>query len=354
MDQEVYNGLRSSLDDSEPSEESLEDVPVQDEPSYIEFAPSFLAMEDPPVHYLVNELIPSGVLILPHGEPRTMKTWAALELAVSVATDRLGFNLERFATQSAYPVLYSSQEDDARRVRDRVKRLLRGRGIERYPETLAFAVHKGIDLENAKWQSRLCEDIQRYGFKLVVFDPIRRYSSSVDKGPAEVRMITSFLRRLCVETGTSIVIVHHDVKPNAQMPDNRRRGHRASGGDWFAAAECPMMFEPAGNGRTLVIPEDYKFSSDPRPFVFRLEEDTAKASIRLVGEDVAATEANTLALDEKVVQYLTEHKGSSGRSIVRGCRARREDVAESLVRLFETNRIDSVNVGRKKEWFLRA
>lgn len=321
---------------------------------YIESASAFLGIEDPPIRYLVNELLPEQTIALGHGEPRTRKTWSALELVIAVATGSPAFGMDRFSVSDPCPVLYLSQEDSARQVRLRVKRFLEGRGISSFPPTLHFAVHKGIDLENPEWQSRLIEDIRAFGFRLVAFDPIRRFSPNVDKGPAEVRNVTAFLRRICVETGASVYIVHHDVKPSAQGPDSRRRSQKASGGDWFAASECPIAFEPAGENRTLVIPEDYKFSADPEPFMFTIQEDSEKTWVRLIGEPATADQAQDLAIDEKVMSYITDHPGTSGNGIAKGIRGRREIVTDALHRLEQAERIDSMKDKNRVRWFQKG
>ncbi|HYK92122.1 MAG TPA: bifunctional DNA primase/polymerase [Acidobacteriota bacterium] len=326
---------------------------------YIEFASAFLAIEDPPVRYISNELIPEGVLVIPHGEPRTGKTWGVEDLAIAVATGTPAFGLERFAVPGPVPVLYSSQEDAAREVRIRARALLRGRGIERFPETLAFAVHKGINLQSLEWQERLIAGIKSNDFRLVIFDPIRRYAPDCDKGPGEVRTITGYLRRITVETGATVLCVHHDVKPNPQNNDERRRSHKASGGDWFAAAECPISFERAGAGSTLVVPEDYKYSVDPQPFSFKLETDDPRnpTIARLIGETTTAEDSKILALQERILTYLSEHSaGVSGSSIIKTCRIRREDGFAALDLLLKSGQVDCVGLpgkGRKQTWFLR-
>ena len=162
--------------------------------------------------------------------------------------------------------------------------LLRGRGIEAFPDTLAFSIHKGIDLENEQWQQRLMEDIKRHEFEYVIFDPIRRYASCADKGPSDVMQVTRVLRQIVTNTGCTIDLVHHDVKPPKDGHDQRRRSHRASGGDWFAASECPVRFETIGNDTSLVIPEDYKFTVDPAPFKVTYVTDCD--GVRLVGENL--------------------------------------------------------------------
>jgi hypothetical protein len=325
---------------------------------YIEFAPSFLAVEDPPTKDLISELLQEGVFNLDHGEPRVRKSWGAAEQALALATGTHAFGMERFKAAGPLPVLYSSQEDTAALVRRNFKALLRGRGITSWPETLAFSVHKGINLESPEWQKALIHDVLRYGFRLVIFDPIRRYSPNVDKGPSEVAEITQFLRRLIVETGATVKAVHHDVKPKADGRDERRRSHKASGGDWFAAAECPIAFETAGENSTLVIPEDYKLSTDPAPFSFRLETDDPRnpTEARLIGETASADDAKSLALVAKISDYLQGNSvGASQSAIAKHCRARKDDVIAALdlmIRHGEADCYGGGGRGKKQTWFL--
>jgi hypothetical protein len=251
--------------------------------------------------------------------------------------------MERFKISAPVPVLYSSQEDSARDVRGRAKALLAGRGIKEFPETLAFAVHKGINLESYEWHEKLLRDVALHGFRFVTLDPIRRYAPNADKGPSEVRAITGYLRRLVIQTGTTVGAVHHDVKPGMDGKDDRRRGHKASGGDWFAAAECPIAFEVVGSDRTLVVPEDYKFSVDPQPFNFRFEADDPRTPswMRLIAESSSAEDAKALALRQKVLDYLNEHSAeASGNAIAKALRMRREDAGGVLDRLLRDGRVD--------------
>src|SRR5262249_34692312 len=113
---------------------------TEDDSTYIEFAPEFLSRDDPQREYLVPELAPAGVMTLFHGDPRARKSWAALDMAVAMATGTPAFGLERFTPAKPINVLYTSQEDSPFDVRLRAKALLKGRGIEQFPETLAFSV----------------------------------------------------------------------------------------------------------------------------------------------------------------------------------------------------------------------
>ncbi len=327
------------------------------ESQYIEFAPSFLSVQDPPTAYLIHELLPEGVLALDHGEPRTRKSWAAVEQAVALATGTPAFGLDRFAVPHKQPALYSSQEDNAVLVRKRTKAVLRGRGIDGFPETLAFSVHKGINLESAEWHDRLIRDVQHHGFRLVVLDPVRRFAPNADKGPAEVCAITTYLRRLVIETGATVCLVHHDTKPPADGRDNRRRSQKASGGDWFAASECPMSVEKIDESTSMAIPEDYKVSTDPQPFTFKLETDDPRnpTIARLIGQNADAGQVTDLVAQQKILSYLKEQKTASGSRVAKGCKMNKETALTALDQLFRAGRVDCVKATKKGQadrWFI--
>lgn len=349
--------IAQSVSRYEPAEDPRAAEPKADF-DYIEFAPSFLAVEDPPIRYLVGELMPEAVIALDHGEPRTRKSWFEQEIAIALATGTNAFGMDRFKILEPVPVLYSSQEDAAQLVRMRAKAILKARGINQFPETLAFSIHKGITFESHEWREALIRDTIRHNFRLLIFDPIRRYAQNADKGPSEVNEITTYLRRLVVETGATVKIVHHDVKPKADNRDDRRRSHKASGGDWFAASECPVSFEIAGENQTLVIPEDFKLSISPEPFTFRLETDDPMSPTwaRLIGETASADDAKTLALTAKILEYLRENStGATQSAIAKYCRARKDDVIASLNSLLKTGDADCYGGGgrgKKQTWFL--
>lgn len=321
--------------------------------AWIEPARDFLAAEDPPEVFLVEELLPAGVLCLVHGEPRARKSWFALELAVAIASGTPAFGLARFSVREPAAVLYSSQEDARPRVRKRAQRFLRGRGLAN-PPGLYFSVHADINLEDEAWQQTMIQGCQERGIKAVILDPIRRYSPNVDKGPAEVRAVTQFLRRLAIEAECTVVIVHHDVKPGKDE-DTRRRGHRASGGDWFAASEAPIHLEPAGRDASLVVPEDYKFSEDPKPFVFRIEGTSEAPTVRLVAESASAADAKALVDEEKVLAYLAEHPGVPTNALRKAVRLGKDTLPEVLASLERSGQVDSCAGPRKSTlWFLAS
>lgn len=319
---------------------------------WIDHGPTFLGQVDPPLKYIINELIPSGVIALLHGEPRTRKSWAALDIAIAASAGLCAFGLSRFLAPEPAPTLYSSQEDAARLVRLRCSAMLKGRGID-CPPLLSFAVHKGISLEQPAWHELLIKDILAAKIRLVIFDPVRRFAANADNGPADVRAITGYLRRLTIATGATVLIVHHDVKPPSNGVDNRRRGHKASGGDWFAASEAPIGLEVVGDS-TMAYPESYKLSADPEPFSFIVKTDDSRypTVARINAETTTAADAGLLAIDEAVLLYLTGKPGATGYGIIKGTKKSSDVVRASLDRLFSVGKIDCKDGPRNSQiWF---
>jgi hypothetical protein len=305
---------------------------------YIQPVAAFLAEEDPPVNAIFPELLPCGVIMLLHGEPRARKSLAAFELALAAATGTPAFGLTRFTPPDAVIVLYVQEEDPRILTRLRLRALVRARCGENCPDTLHVAVRRGIDLDDPVWVDRLIVHLKGLGAKLLVLDAARRLSAKTDEGPAKVRELTKVLRDIVTTAGVSIVIVHHDVKPPSNGQDQRRRGQRASGGDWFAACECPVHVEKTGPRESLMFPEDFKFSADPAPFTFIC--DIADGLItRIMGADTTSENAERAGVRGKVLEWLRIHGPASKTSMQKAGLARWEALTPVLEALCREGKI---------------
>jgi len=271
--------------------------------SYIETIAEFLDAADPPLTWLFPELLPAGVLMLLHGEPRAKKSLVAFELALAAATGTPPFGLARFRPGPAVPVFYIQEEDPRTPTKARLDRLVRERCGPTRPATLHVAIRQGVDLDDPAWVEQIITDCQRLHIRLLVFDAARRLSIKTDEGPAKVRELMAALRAIVTRAEVTIIIVHHDIKPPVIGQDLRRRSQRASGGDWFAGSECPVHVERVDARESLVYPQDYKFSADPIPFTFSCELD-GRLITRLVGRDTTTDHAETAGERGKLLEWL--------------------------------------------------
>jgi len=277
---------------------------------YLEPIGQFIAEDDPPQPYIIPELLPAGVVALLHGSPRARKTLGAFELALCAATGTPAFGLKRFTPERRVGVLWIQEEDPRNQTRPRVRRLVQERCGSMPPDTLQVSVRRGVNLDDPLWVARIIEDAKRHHAKLIVFDAARRLSALTDEGPAKVRQLTAVFRSIVTEAGVAVIVVHHDVKDPQTGQDLRRRGQRASGGDWFAASECPIHVERVGDGETLVYPQDYKFSQDPAPFTFSCEYDGLLIKA-LVGRDTTTAHAETAGVRGKLLAWIQANPNCS-------------------------------------------
>src|SRR5207247_5471831 len=113
-----------------PSETSASD--------YLETLAAFLVEDDPPLSVIIPDLLPCGVIMLLHGEPRARKSLAAFELALAAATGTAPFGLKRFAPDPAEPLVvhYIQEEDPRPLTRTRLRPLVKARCDEKIPATL--------------------------------------------------------------------------------------------------------------------------------------------------------------------------------------------------------------------------
>lgn len=312
---------------------------------YIEPIAAFLAEVDPPMEHIFPEFLPCGVIMLLHGDPRARKTLAAFELALSAATGTEPFGLPRFRPLEPVGVLYVQEEDPRPLTRPRLRRLVQERCGDAMPALLHVVVRRGVDLDDPVWVARLTEDLKRFNIKLLVLDAARRLSSKTDEGPAKVRELIGVLRSIVLGADVTIIIVHHDIKPTRDGQDQRRRGQRASGGDWFAGCECPVHVERVDGTETLVYPQDYKFSTDPAPFTFTC--DVAGGLVtRLVGADTSTAQAERAGVGGKILEWLGANGPSTKTAMKKAGLGRWETIEDALDVLCKGGRVDA-GPGRK-------
>jgi hypothetical protein len=314
-----------------------------------ESAPAFLARLDtsdrPPD--LVAQLIPGIGSGMTFGHPRTMKTLTLLDLSLACATGTPPFQLAHLQVPRAISVLYVSEEDPAVEVRDRLRALANGRGIE-MPDRLHVSIQRSIDLDDATWQHRLIDYVRTHGIALAIVDPARGSTAAVDQGPRELKPFADFLRHFQRETGAVWWLGHHEVKPPKDgSADTRARPQRASGGGLFSIVDSPLHAERVDDARVLLTPAGYKFSTAPDPFVIRLEADASSRPtwMRLVGESSTGTDAVRLAL-------LTDHAGLSGTKVAQHLRRNKVDVLGALEILHHAGRADFYTRGQAHLWFI--
>lgn len=307
---------------------------------------------------IISKLIPGQGITLFHGQPRALKSWVAEDIGLSAALGVAAFGLERFRPARVTRTWFITEEDAAAEVHRRFRCLLAGRSLPVHDLPLLISAGKGIDLDNARWQSEVIDIAVRDEVGLTIIDPLRSVTLAVDQGPRDLAPFARFCRRFIRETGSTLLCVHHDVKPAAGKADDRARPHRASGGGIFSIADAPIHCESLAASLALVTPSHFKFSIAPAPFTVRLETDDAQRPTvaRLVGADATGATGGTADVDlrGRLIAFLTAHPQSTGSSIARGVHCAKAATLTTLDALRSEGLIDSVQRGQARLWALTA
>ncbi|WP_420595112.1 AAA family ATPase [Deinococcus sp.] len=160
-----------------------------------------------PQRFVVKDLIPAGLLMLA-GAPKIGKSWAVLDLALSVASGRSFLGRET----DAGDVLYLALEDTPRRLQERLKLVAPGTDWDTLPLefwTEAEAIDDG-GLEAVTEWLRAAQNP-----KLIVIDVWGRFALKSPSAKNEYDHLTQTfqpLQALAAEYGVAIVLVHHTRK----------------------------------------------------------------------------------------------------------------------------------------------
>lgn len=178
-----------------------------------------MATEFPPQKFVVENLLPVGLSMLA-GAPKLGKSWASLDLALSVATGRPF--MSRATDQGA--VLYLALEDSPRRLQERLQRIGPGVDWEDLPLELWTEIEP-VDAGGLTALREWLEGAERP--RLIIADIWGRFESRTPSTKNDYDRITQTMQpiqALAVEFDVAILLIHHTKKST---------GEGAQGGDPF-------------------------------------------------------------------------------------------------------------------------
>jgi hypothetical protein len=198
----------------------------------------------PPVRYVVPNLVPEGLSML-CGRPKIGKSWAALEIAIGVATGRGCFG--GLETEQG-DVLYAALEDNPRRLQRRIDKLLSPVSSS-WPLGLTLTtswrrLDKGGVTDITEWIKEADKP------RLVILDtlagvkPIRTNS-----GYAEDYESLTNIHRLANDIGIAVLVLHHTRKMDADDPIDTISGTLGLAG----CADTLLVFAGTSQGMTLYV-----------------------------------------------------------------------------------------------------
>jgi hypothetical protein len=199
-----------------------------------------------PVSFLVPGLIPEGLTILA-GRPKVGKSWMALDLALAKACGR--FVLGDIHLPEG-DVLYAALEDNDRRLRSRIERILTQQA-QAWPARLTLATRwrrldkGGVD-DAKEWAAGVPDPSLIIFDTLAVVRPDRQNKDTMYEG--DYRSVAE-LQAWAGQAGIAIIVLHHQRKMESDDPIDSVSGTLGLTG----AVDTVCVLGRTGKGTTLYV-----------------------------------------------------------------------------------------------------
>jgi hypothetical protein len=299
-------------------QDGLEATVRNDDPDdgwYVDAA-DLLAEPDPgPTQWLVEDLVVEEALTAAVGRWKTTKSYAMLELAISIVSGQPAFGA--LAIPEPGPVVFVIEESGRAALWRRLDALSRGRAIVREDlRGLLLAPNKRVKLDDEGWQARLVELGQRVRPRLFIFDPLSRMKQPARDESASKDMATviEFLRLLRDETGAGVSFVHHL---------GHQGEHMRGSSDLESVWESRLSWKKNEQGLIELASEHREAEAGPT-LRYRISWDAETRTIRFPLEQLPAE------LLESVRAYLAENPDASASDVVTALGRRKQEVLRAV------------------------
>jgi hypothetical protein len=205
--------------------------------------------EAPPAHsWLVDGLLPAGMLCFVAGPPKRGKTWLGIGLALALA---LGATFADHRTPEPRHVLYAALEGSRTGLRTRIGALARGHGadpdgqdLERLHLLYRPRPFDLAELASADWLLQEADDTDA---ALIIVDVLRAAARFQENAAEDFARIRDHLEPL-LAAGRTVALLHHFGKLNETQKE-RSPGERMAGtGAMYGALDVGLLITRSDDG----------------------------------------------------------------------------------------------------------
>src|SRR5262249_7812436 len=353
------NGEKQGLDDflkwnglDAFSELDVAELPPTDFPPFTSGVTAIFAdKDDEKMQWIVKGVQPKGANSFRVAPPKVGKSWWMLDEAycVSTATPLFG----KFEVPQKRRVMVIEEEDNARRVRARLRRIIsaHGGGMPE-DEYFRFSIKNGFRLDDSKWMEALSWELKIYKPDIVYMDVFSRLHALNINSQEEMASIVLQLDALCREHGCCFAINHHDRK-NGDKTDqyNEIMGSRVLAG--FSDATIFLARTPERNVLKVTVslkdePEDGSFEPE---FLLRLADTDDLKGTRYEYLGVAPDRQASAELRDKVLAFvMASEEWVTRKQVADGVRCSKPTAAENLDILADIRALERRKSGQAWEY----
>ena len=288
-----------------------------------------------PISYVVPILIPEGVTILA-GKPKVGKSWLALDLALALAGGRFVLGDIHLIEGD---VLYAALEDNDRRLRSRIERILT-QSEQKWPPRLTLATQwRRLDAGGVADAKDWAASVKRP--RLIIFDTLagvrgdRNHKDTTYEG--DYRALQE-LQKWTGEAGLGCLILHHTRKMESDDPIDSVSGTLGLAG----CVDTVAVLARTGKGTTLYI-RGRDVEEQEKAIVFNKE--TCRWTILGEAEEVHMSHSR-----RKIVTFLNDvtkcHEAVSPKDVADLCDMNEPASRKTLGRMLADGEILKVSRGR--------
>ncbi|MCU0293932.1 MAG: AAA family ATPase [Thermoanaerobaculaceae bacterium] len=275
------------------------------------------------------------------GEPKSFKSFLALDMAVSVASGAPC--LRRFPVPSPGRVVLYAAEDAATTVRERLEGIARAAGRRLQDLDIQVITAPTLRLDLPADCDRLRATIGHLRPRLLILDPFVRLHRCRENESSEVAPLLAYLRELQRQFRTAVTVVHHARKG----ADKARAGQALRGSSEFHAWGDSNLYLRR-RGERLLLTVEHRAAPGLTDLAVSLSTEPDLA-LRLLDAPAPPTEtapsAPSLSLADRVEAALVQDQPLRFVDLRQACRSRAERLCHTLDEMARQGRVHKTPAG---------
>jgi hypothetical protein len=330
----------------EPEQPPAPDVPPWEEVQRAKGTWQIYTMEDaysprPPLEFLIDELFTLPSVSVVYGPPGSFKSFILADAAMCVALgkswllprpDQQDGAIARPTRRST--VLWCDFDNGRRRTHERIEALGRGHGAETDAPMLYVSMPTPwLDASKPGMIAMLTNYVSDYGVKMVVIDNLGMVTGKVEENSAEMASVLGNFRRLSEETGSAVIIIHHQRKTTGfkSRAGESLRGHSSI----EAALDLALLIEREERAKTICMKSTKVRGVDVFPFgaefSYKHKDGRNELESACFYGVILAGEATRRVVSERIKSYVRQDAGCTKGALVESVKKSHPDIGVNRI-----------------------
>lgn len=298
-----------------------------------------LAIRPDEQRWLVDQLWSEHAVGLIGGEPKTCKSFLALELAVAVASGKPC--LRRFVVPRPGPVLLFAAEDALHVVRQRLEGIAAVAGVALEHLNIQVITAARVRLDLKQDVERLVNTVAHLRPRMLVLDPFVRLHRCDENASAEVAPLLDLLREMQRQYQLAVVLVHHAKKGGR----NIRAGQALRGSSEFHAWGDSLLYLQR-RGDKLTLSGEHRAAAGLDALALRLRTDDGRLALDILENRTGVETPPSLPVNDRIRHILAAAVEPILLASLRdACRVRKATLCAALADLTRRGQVLKTDAG---------